>query len=196
MANLARNRPPRDQEFELSHDKVPSAAIHYTVDELPEPPPTRLDIRDGMVKRKGGGFLAPAPAWYNNIDECGNFWRRLYDDGLTFVMGFQCTWLELEKVEDFIIKELFTLTGRTLSHDVAERVLHLESGLVNTSISMHNLVEKIMDKFAFTKAEQIPAHFRFHQILNLITTAKGRIEKQIKFISGKPSRPLYTIFIS
>jgi hypothetical protein len=126
MATLARNRPQGNQDFEPPHEKVPSAVKHYAVNEAPEPPATRLDVRDALVKRKGGGFAAPKAEWFDNSDENGKFRSRSYNGGLTFVMGFQCTWLELEKIENFITKDLFSPTGRVRSDGIPERALHLE----------------------------------------------------------------------
>ena len=135
MANRHRPRPQETDEFPLSHFKLISqhagtvsrtgaaktelikagtTQTHPAVGEPPEPPPTRLDIRDALVKKKGGGFSVQRKGWFNNSDESGQFQRRPYNKGLSFIIGFQCSWLELERIEDFVVKALFTETGRDL----------------------------------------------------------------------------------
>lgn len=169
MASLTRNRPQEDEEFELSHSKV-----HCTENEPPEAPPTRLDLRDILVRKEGGGFDVPDAEWFDNVDGIGRFQRRPYDNGLTFVMGFQITWLELERIEDYIVKQLYTKTGRYLPGHLPERLLHLKPRLSDTSIRVHYLIEKVKKEFKFNEA---PAHFLDYQIKNLITNATLHFQK-------------------
>lgn len=197
MANLAPSRPrPRPQEnedFLLSHLKSTSHSAGTVVKsevasperrpcpavgEPPEPPPTRLDLRDALVKMKGGGYPIQEKGWFENVDENGYFHRKPYNNGLTFVMGFHCTWLELEKIEDFVVKELFIPTGRNLLGGGVERLLHLEldKNKSDTTMRLSYIIGEIQKRFPFTTTDTIPRHFRAFQIWKLIQTASRHIQ--------------------
>lgn len=192
MASLARKQPQKNKKFKLSHSKG-----HHRETEPPEPPPTHLDLRDVLVRKKGGGYDAPDKEWFDNVDKKGRFQRRPYDNGLTFVKGFQITWLELEAIEDFIVEQLYTKTGRHLAGRLPECLLHPKQGLSDTSIRVHYLIEKIKEKFGYNRFDEAPAHFVDFQIKNLITNATLHIHKHdnsAAMRSGKILRSLLTYY--
>lgn len=162
MASSTRPRPQEDEEFKLSHKKA-----HYAADfEPPKPPLTRLDLRDPLVRKKGGGFTLPDQKWFDNVDASGRFQRRGYDEGLTFVRGLQITWLELERIEDFIVNNLYTKTGGVLPGGLPERLIHLEPDTSDTLIRIEYLIDIIKKKFRFN---EVPTHsfdFQIHQLIN------------------------------
>lgn len=176
MASFARPRHHQieDEDASLSHYKSP---LKLSVSYLPEIPPTRLDLRGSLVRTKGGGFDAPSKEWFNNVDGNGLFQSRAYDEWVTFVIGFQSTWLELEKIEDFITRKLFIKTGRDLPTGLPERLFYLDFAKTDSCMRAHSIVDEIKKMFPFTTADTIPGYFREYQIKALISNTASCLKK-------------------
>lgn len=89
--------------------------------------------------------------------------------GFHFVIGFKCTWLDLEKVVDFIIAELFKEAGCTFKEDVQQRFLHIELGYPTATRQMYHIIDGIKRDFPFTADTSVPGWWREESLYTTIS---------------------------
>jgi hypothetical protein len=143
-----------------------------------------------LITEACGGFDEPEDDWYWNKKESPGT-PMPYLKGLNFVIGFRCSWLQLEKIQDTIIDELFEppqIGPDKLPNGVDARLLYLKFGPKHTFRQIYHIIDKLRAENDFTTKPEIPGWWREEMLYTVIHEMSRYLHKYLERNSKSDSQ--------